>query len=82
MSKGTARRSVRIDGPLWDRAKEVAAKRGDNLSDIIRAELEGYVAGNADALTAILERSQNATTIHARLALRDEIQEISERWRS
>lgn len=40
MSKGTTRRSVRINDGLWEKAQEVANRRGDNLSDIIRKALE------------------------------------------
>jgi metal-responsive CopG/Arc/MetJ family transcriptional regulator len=43
MSQGTTRRSVRIDEELWEKAQEVAAVRGDNLSDIIRKALEAYI---------------------------------------
>ena len=43
MSKGTKVRTVRVEDPLWDKAKEVAAENGDNLSEIIRAALLEYV---------------------------------------
>jgi transketolase N-terminal domain/subunit len=43
MSKGTARRAVRIEGDLWEAAKQAAAKNGDNLSAIIREALSAYV---------------------------------------
>jgi hypothetical protein len=44
MSKGeTPLRAVRIDGPLWDEAKETAKKNGDNLSAIIRDALRKYI---------------------------------------
>lgn len=43
MSGETTRRTVRVDDELWDRAKEVAAERDDNLSDIIRNSLWAYV---------------------------------------
>ena len=43
MSKGTARRAVRIEDDLWEAAKQVAAKNGDNLSAIIREALSAYV---------------------------------------
>jgi predicted transcriptional regulator len=43
MSKGTPKRSIRIDDELWDRATEVAAKRDENLSAIIRKALENYI---------------------------------------
>ena len=44
MSKGTTRRAVRVDDELWTAAQTVAADRGDNLSDIIRAALVAYVS--------------------------------------
>lgn len=43
MSQGTARRTVRIEDGLWAKAKEVAAKRGDNLSAVIRGALLEYL---------------------------------------
>lgn len=43
MSKGTTRRAVRIDDELWGAALAVAAERGENLSDIIRAALRAYI---------------------------------------
>jgi len=42
MSKGTKRRSIRIEDDLWDEAQGKAAARGDNLSDIIRQALRDY----------------------------------------
>lgn len=47
MSKGTAKRSIRI-GALWDEAKEIADDRGDNLSAVIRQALEKYVKDNQE----------------------------------
>jgi len=44
MSKGTTKRSIRIDDPLWDRAKEIAAERGDDLSTILRIALVNYIS--------------------------------------
>jgi metal-responsive CopG/Arc/MetJ family transcriptional regulator len=43
MSKGTTRRTVRIEDGLWQEAQEKAADRGDNLSDIIRRALASYI---------------------------------------
>lgn len=43
MSKGTTRRTVRIEDGLWEEAQEVAAKQGDNLSIIIRDALRTYI---------------------------------------
>lgn len=49
MSKGTTKRSIRVDDPLWDSAKEVAAKRGDDLSTILRIALIDYISkGTSD----------------------------------
>jgi len=44
MSKGTPRRSIRIDDPLWDKAQQIAAERGGNLSAIIRTALIDYIS--------------------------------------
>jgi predicted transcriptional regulator len=44
MSKGTARRTIRIDDEIWGRAQEAATERGDNLSDIIRRALIEYTS--------------------------------------
>jgi hypothetical protein len=82
MSKGTKARVVRIEDGLWEAAREVAQGCGDNLSDIMRHSLERYTANGRDPLTEILELSENATTVHARLSLRDQIQAIAERLRS
>ena len=43
MARGTTLRNIRIGDPLWLSAKEVAEKRGESLSDVIRAALERYV---------------------------------------
>lgn len=43
MSKGTTKRSIRVDDPLWGKAKEVAAELGDDLSTILRAALINYI---------------------------------------
>lgn len=43
MSKGTARRAVRVEDELWEGAKEKAAESGDNLSDIMREALKQYI---------------------------------------
>lgn len=36
-------RSVRVDDELWDEAMRVAAERGDNVSELVRAGLRRYV---------------------------------------
>jgi predicted transcriptional regulator len=43
MTKGTKQRSIRIDDDLWNKAQEIAAMNGDNLSFIIRDRLREYV---------------------------------------
>lgn len=44
MSKGeTPLRAVRVDGPLWDKAKAKAKRSGESLSEIIREALRDYV---------------------------------------
>lgn len=43
MPRGTTLRNFRADDNLWKRAKAVAEKRGDSLSDILRQALERYV---------------------------------------
>lgn len=44
MSKGTPNRAIRIDDELWENAKAVATRRGDTISEILRAALEDYVS--------------------------------------
>jgi antitoxin component of RelBE/YafQ-DinJ toxin-antitoxin module len=44
MSKGTTRRSIRIDDGLWEEAQAAASKCGENLSDIIRQRLADYIS--------------------------------------
>ena len=36
-------RTVRVPDELWDEAQEIAAERGESLSEVIRAALERYV---------------------------------------
>lgn len=43
MSKGTTKRSTRVDDSLWEEAQAAASERGDTLSDIIRRGLWEYV---------------------------------------
>jgi len=43
MSKGTTRRTVRIEDGLWEAAQAKAEANGDNLSDIIRQALRDYL---------------------------------------
>lgn len=44
MSRGTKQRNFRAEDELWDKAKEVADERGDNLSDILRQALANYIS--------------------------------------
>lgn len=43
MSKGTTRRSIRIEDELWDAAKTKAEAEGTDLSNIIRGALREYI---------------------------------------
>lgn len=43
MPRGTTLRNFRADDSLWMRAKAVAERRGESLSDVLRAALEQYV---------------------------------------
>lgn len=44
MSRGTTIRNFRADDALWRRAQDVAAKRDESLSDVLRAALMAYIA--------------------------------------
>ena len=46
MPRGTKLRNFRADDTLWERAKAVADKREENLSDVLRKALEEYVERN------------------------------------
>jgi len=48
MSKGTTRRSIRIEDELWEAAQEQADERGDHLSAVIRDALRTYIQENED----------------------------------
>ena len=48
VSKGTARRTVRIDDELWEAAARKADEGGKTVSDVIRGALETYVADFED----------------------------------
>lgn len=43
MSKGTQKRTVRVEDALWLPALTIAKQRGENLSDIIRKALHDYI---------------------------------------
>jgi predicted DNA-binding ribbon-helix-helix protein len=43
VTRGTTRRTVRIEDALWVPALTIAKRRGENLSDIIRAALQAYI---------------------------------------
>ena len=47
---GQPQRSIRIPDALWHQAQAIAAHRGDNLSDMIRATLTRYVKRHAREL--------------------------------
>lgn len=48
MTNGTTRRTVRIEGELWDLAQAKAKEQGDNLSAIIRDALRQYIEDNQE----------------------------------
>ena len=43
MSRGTTRRTVRIDDELWEAAKEQAESEGIDVSDLLRQLLRGWL---------------------------------------
>ena len=43
MPPGTKLRNLRVNDSLWLRAKAVADKRGESLSDVLRGALERYI---------------------------------------
>lgn len=48
MSK-TPLRAVRVDPELWEKARTIAARNGDNLSAVIRDALRTYIQENEEA---------------------------------
>ena len=48
VTRGTTRRTVRIEDELWDLAQAKAKEQGDNLSAIIRDALRQYVQDNQE----------------------------------
>jgi hypothetical protein len=48
MSRGTLKRSIRIDDKLWADAKTTARMRGEVLAEVIRAALVEYVKTSED----------------------------------
>jgi len=63
MSRGTERRSIRIDGDLWVAAQELAGRNGDNVSEIVRAALVAYLAaGELDPARVDAELLQQRAT--------------------
>jgi macrodomain Ter protein organizer (MatP/YcbG family) len=54
MSRGTTKRSIRVDDSLWEEAQAAASERGDNLSDIVRQGLWEYVNNHVE------QKDQNA----------------------
>jgi len=43
MSKGTTRRTVRIEDELWEAAKKQAEAEGLDVSDLLRQLLRGWL---------------------------------------
>jgi predicted transcriptional regulator len=43
----TTARAIRVADDLWDAAARIAAERGENLSEIMRAALTQYVEHHA-----------------------------------
>jgi hypothetical protein len=48
MSKGTPKRSIRIEDGLWNEAQLLAREADDNLSEVIREALTEYVIAHRD----------------------------------
>lgn len=48
MTRGTTRRTVRIEDELWDLAQAKAKEQGDNLSGIIRDALRQYIENSQE----------------------------------
>lgn len=49
MTRGTTRRTIRIEDELWEAAQAKAKEQGDNLSMIIRDALRQYLEEGDDA---------------------------------
>lgn len=49
MPRGTTLRNFRADDALWRRAQDVAAKRDESLSVVLRAALMNYIAHHESA---------------------------------
>ena len=47
MPPGTKLRNLRVEDDLWRSAREIAVRRGENLSDVMRAALAEYVAAHS-----------------------------------
>jgi len=43
MSKGTPQKAIRVDPELWHTAKQIAYRRHETISDVIRRALTEYV---------------------------------------
>ena len=43
MPRRTPIRNLRVDDELWTAAQEIAAERGESVSDVLRAALRRYV---------------------------------------
>lgn len=46
--RGTQQRTVRMPDELWQAALALAKRRGETVSDVIRAALERYVREDGD----------------------------------
>lgn len=44
MPVGTKLRNIRVDDTLWDAAREVAERREESVSEVLREALAQYVA--------------------------------------
>jgi hypothetical protein len=67
-TKGTTRRSVRVEDDLWDKAKEAAHKNSEDLSEVIRRAIMEYVEAldgpgmsEAESIRKILLNEDNYT---------------------
>jgi predicted transcriptional regulator len=43
MSTGTPQKAIRVDPELWEAAKQIAYRRDETISDVIRRSLTEYI---------------------------------------
>ncbi|WP_414706455.1 ribbon-helix-helix protein, CopG family [Rhodococcus pyridinivorans] len=43
MSKGTPQKAIRVDPELWETAKQIAYRRNETISEVIRRALTEYI---------------------------------------